>query len=66
MRVACRYILQASFHFFKITLTPTYSNKLPILHELTDLSILSAEASVGADGFIKNTKCIVFQLKQVK
>ena len=66
MRVAYRFILQASFPFFKITLTSTYSNKLPILHEMTHLSILSAEASVEADCFIKNTKCIVFQLKHVK
>ena len=66
MRIACRYILQASFPFSKITLTPTYSHKLPVLHEMTHLSILSAEASVEADCFIKNTKGIVFQLKRVK
>lgn len=55
MRVACKCILQASFPFFKITYT--YSNKLPVLYELTHLSIISPKASMGADYSIKNTKC---------
>lgn len=45
------------FLFFKVTLTYTYSNKLPVLYELTHyVSITSAKAGVGADYAIKNTE----------
>lgn len=49
--------LQASCSFFKISLTYTYSNKLPVLYELTHLSIITPNASMGADYSIKNTEC---------
>lgn len=57
VRVAYRHILQVSFPFFKITLTYTYSNKLPVLYELTHLSIITPNASMGADYSIQNTEC---------
>lgn len=44
------------FLFFKVTLTYTYSNKLPVLYELTHLSITSAKAGVEANYSIKNTE----------
>lgn len=63
VRVAYGYTLQASFPFFKITLTYTYLSKLPVSYELTHLSIISADASVGADYSTKNTQNILcFQL----